>query len=138
METVHPSINVQESLVDNFLSKYGEVLSTKAVVDQRGIETFEYVFMMYEEDLQNHPPPNYLWMGKTKLRVKYKGQPPACFICDEPDHVANQCPKKKKRLDGDDNTPYVPPDYDRHFPKLITDEDKSEPEDDKEESEVEH
>ena len=114
---VRSTTDIQKHLIDNFLSKYGEVRSHRAITDKRGVETFEHVFYMREEDLRSNPPPNFVWMGKTKLRVKYRGQVTTCFICDSPDHLVGECPKKLNRI----NKPeiFIPPRYDRHFPALI-------------------
>ena len=76
---------------------------------------------MRERDLLDHPPPNYVWMGRTKLRVKFKGQTATCYICDCPEHVASECPRKqinnKKYVDS---PVFIPPRYDLHFPALST------------------
>ena len=65
--------------------------------DSEGVETFEHCFLMKECDLMKNPPPSFVWLGKKKLRVRYKGQIPTCFICDAEDHLVHGCPKKKRR-----------------------------------------
>ena len=115
---VRSSVEIQKHLIDNFLSKYGRVHSHRPMVDKRGIETFEHCFMMNEEDLLNNPPPNFVWMGRSKLRVKFRGQKATCYICDCPDHVAGDCPNKKQKNRDNDHPVFIPPRYESNFPPL--------------------
>ena len=117
---VRSTIDVQKYLIDGFLSNYGTVKSHRPIVDDRGIETFEYVFVMPMKDVRDNPPPAFFWLGRQKLRVKYRGQVMTCYACDEEGHVAGQCPKKKS-LSSSDNLHQSPSvfdsdNYDKHYP----------------------
>ena len=94
---VRSSIDVEKYLIDGFLINYGEVLSHKPMKDNKGVETFEHLFMMWEKDLRANPPPNFFWLGRNKLKVRFKGQVETCWICDAEGHKAFQCPHKLKR-----------------------------------------
>ena len=94
---VRASIDIEKHLVNGFLSNYGQVNRHFPMKDSEGVETFEHCFMMKACDLMKNPPPNFVWLGKKKLRVRYRGQVATCFICDSPDHLVHDCPKKKKR-----------------------------------------
>ena len=91
---VRSSIDIEKYLIDGFLSNYGEVLSHKPVLDREGVETFEHVFLMWQKDIAENPPPNFFWLGKNKLKVRYKGQIETCWICDMEGHKAFECPRK--------------------------------------------
>ena len=91
------SIDIEKHLVNGFLSNYRQVNRHFPMKDSEGVETFEHCFMMKACDLMKNPPPNFVWLGKKKLRVRYRGQVATCFICDSPDHLVHDCPKKKKR-----------------------------------------
>ena len=97
---VRASMDVQTYLVDNFLAKYGTVKKHFPLKDFNDVETFEHAFIMLEKDIYEHPPPNFVWMGREKLRVKYKGQIQSCWICDDPMHRAVDCPKNRKNREN--------------------------------------
>ena len=90
---VRASIDIKRYIIDGFLSNYGEVLSDRPVVDQHGVETFEHVFMMWEKEVLENPPPNFLWLGRNKLKVRFRGQVETCWICDAEGHKAFECPR---------------------------------------------
>ena len=91
---VRSTIDIQKYLIDGFLLMYGKVKDHWPVTDERGVETFEHRFIMSLHDVRSNPPPGYFWLGKQKLRVKYRGQQITCYACDEVGHVAGVCPKK--------------------------------------------
>lgn len=107
-------------LITNFLEKCGKVYAHGPVKDKRGVETFEHVFWLNEDDVLNNPPKSYVYMGRKKLRVKYKGQIPTCYQCDSTYHVVSDCPYKKTRVTSDTQAQEVqiPDSYNQHFPPL--------------------
>ena len=94
---VRSTIDIKKYLIDGFLGDYGEVLSHRPLLDSKGVETFEHMFMMYQKDLQDNPPPNFFWLGRNKLKVRYKGQTQTCWICNDENHKAFECPRRRKR-----------------------------------------
>ena len=79
---VRSSIDIQKYIIDDFLCKYGEVKSHQTTIDKEGVETFVHVFWMWERDIIANPPPSFFWMGREKLRVRYRNQVPTCWRCD--------------------------------------------------------
>ena len=94
MSWVRASIDVQKYIIEDFLSQYGEVIEHKPTVDKEGVETFVHVFWMWEKDLVANPPPSFYWMGKERLRVRYRNQVPTCWNCDAPGHMSRDCTNK--------------------------------------------
>ena len=92
---VRSSIDIQKYLIDGFLANYGQVTRHEPVLDKEGVETFEHVFIMKEDEIRSNPPPNFLWLGRDKLRVRYPGQVKTCWVCDDEGHYAGDCPYKK-------------------------------------------
>ena len=61
-----------------------------------GVETFEHMFLMREKDLEENPPPNFFWLGRRKLKVRYRGQVQTCWKCNAEDHKAFECPRQRQ------------------------------------------
>ena len=58
------------------------------------METFVHIFWMKKKDLIEIPvfiPPSFYWLGRDKLRFRYKGQIPTCWRCNSPDHLMKDC-----------------------------------------------
>ena len=56
---VRSSIDIQKHLIDGFLSNYGTVKSHRPVKDEKGVETFEHLFVMPMKDIRTNPPPAF-------------------------------------------------------------------------------
>ena len=102
---VRSSIDIKKYIIDGFLSNYGEVLDHKPIFDNEGVETFEHVFYMKHADIQANPPPNFLWLGNNKLKVRFRGQVQTCWICDKDSHKAYECPSRQERRNDGNPSP---------------------------------
>ena len=82
--------------IENYLEQnHGELLGTPIrITDRFNIQTGTKVFKLEREKLDENPIPSYLYFGKYKFRVRYKGQKSTRGYCAEDDHVEQDCEKK--------------------------------------------
>ena len=94
---IHPSINIQKEIVENYLEKFhGPVKEWSALKENKwGIPNGAYVFIMREEDLAHRPILESILLGHVKVFVSYRTQVVTCHNCNEKGHIAVNCPKQE-------------------------------------------
>ena len=83
-----------EAEISNALKRYGDVRPGRYQrwPDLEGVYTGTRIFpMVITKDI-----PRFLYVGKFRVKVWYRGQPVKCDICREPGHKAADCPSKGK------------------------------------------
>ena len=95
---IHPSVNIQKDVIDKFLSTYGKVKSFHPQVDPVfKLLTGQYVFIMYEEELEKNPLPMMVYINGVPSAVSYRTRVKTCFKCGKDDHFRSNCPEKDEQ-----------------------------------------
>ena len=98
---LHASIDIENDIVNGFLKGYGRVKEWFPLKDKQfGIPNGSFIFVMYEEDLQNKPLPECMFVNHMQVWISYRTQVTRCHTCNEEGHYSRECPKKNVDYPG--------------------------------------
>lgn len=112
---IHPTMNVQEDFIKNFLEKeHGEVLDHfPNVTAKYGIPDGSYTFIMKEDQLEERPLPESIFLNQIQSFISYRTQIRTCHKCDKPGHMSDECtniafPLLSSGTSGNADAPFLP------------------------------
>lgn len=82
-----------DDAISRKLARYGEIVSCRRG-HHPGMPSVENGIRLYRMKLNGNIP-SYIHFGSASLRVRYSNQPPTCRKCDELDHQANACNRRR-------------------------------------------